>query len=126
MGIGELVFEPGFHRLRNFGRNRRGRLVIEVNHAALADARPATRCHSPRKASISASLVEGPKLMRRKPSATSCRTPIAARTSLFFIFPDEQALPAETAMPARSNCTSIEAFDAPGNEIAPIVGMRGA
>src|SRR6476469_2976527 len=103
MGIGELVFEPGFHRLRHLGRNRRDRLVLEVNHAAPADARPATRCHSLRKATVSASLVEGPKLMRRKPAATSCRTPIAARTSLFFIFPEEQALPAETAIPARSN-----------------------
>ena len=74
---------------------------------------------------MSASLVSGPKLIRRKPFATSCGTPIAASTTLPFIAPDEQALPAETAIPARSNCTSSDALAAPGSETAPMVGMRG-
>ena len=88
-------------------------------------SRTAIRRHSARKASTSASVVSGPKLMRRNPPAISGSTPIAASTALSFILPDEQALPAETAMPARSNWTSSEALDAPGSETAPIVGSRG-
>ena len=39
--------------------------------------------------------------------------------------PDEQALPALTAMPARSSWTSIAMLVAPGSAIAPIAGIRG-
>ena len=57
--------------------------------------------------------------------AISGGTFIALMTSLAFILPDEHALPADTAMPARSNCTSKDALDAPGSATAPIVAMRG-
>jgi hypothetical protein len=39
-------------------------------------------------------------------AAISLGTPIAASTLLGFMLPDEQALPAETEIPARSSCTS--------------------
>src|SRR5881392_2396728 len=98
MRICKLLLDPGLHRPRHFGRYGRCRLVIEVDHAALAAFGSEIRCHSIRKRSTSASLVWGPKLMRRNPAAISAGTPIASRTALFFIAPDEQALPADTAM----------------------------
>src|SRR5205814_4320879 len=125
MRVREPLLDPRLHCLDDFGRERRRRLVIEVDHAALAADRRAIRCHSSRKRSTSASTVCGPKLMRRKPLAISVGTAIAASTALCFIAPDEQALPAETAIPARSNCTSKEALAAPGSDTAPIVGIRG-
>src|SRR3954451_238718 len=125
MGICELLLDPGLHRPRDFGRDRRRCLVIQVDHAACAEVRATTRPHSSRKASTSTSLVAGPKLMRRKPAVTSAGTSIASNTWLFFIFPEEHALPAETAKPARSNWTSSDALDAPGSDIDPIVGIRG-
>src|SRR5690348_10118055 len=125
MRVGEFLLDPRRHRLRHFGRDWRSRLVIEVDHAAFADARPAICRHSDRKLSTSPSEVLGPKLSRRNPLAISAGRPIASSTSLFFILPAEQALPAETAIPARSHWTSKDALDAPGSEIAPIVGIRG-
>src|SRR5438309_4112342 len=125
MGIGEFFLDPRPHGLGHFGRWRRRRLVIEVDHAARAAWRAAMLRHSPMKRSTSDSLVSGPKLMGRYPAATSRGTPIAASTALPFIAPDEQALPAETAMPARSNCTSNDALDPPASEMAPMVGIRG-
>jgi hypothetical protein len=62
--------------------------------------------HSERKRSISASLVAGPKLTRMAEAAMSGATTIAVSTRLGFMLPDEQALPAETEMPARSSCTN--------------------
>src|SRR4029453_18538710 len=121
--IGEFLLDPWAHRRRHFGRNRRRRLIIEIDHAALA--RLAMRAHSARKVSTSSSLVSGPKLMQRNALEISGATPIAANTALSFILPDEQALPADTAMPARSNCTSNDALDAPGSATAPMVGRRG-
>ena len=56
----------------------------------------------------------GPKLTRMTVAAISVATPIASRTWLGFMLPDEQALPAETAIPARSNWTSWLALDRPG------------
>src|SRR6185312_16939883 len=99
MRVGEFLLDPSHHRVRHFGRDRRSRLVIEVDHAAFAEARPAICRHSERKVSTSTSVESGPKLRRRKPPAISAGTPIASSTSLFFILPDEQALPAETAIP---------------------------
>src|SRR6185369_132956 len=112
--VGKLLLDPRLHRLRDFWRERGCRLVIEVDHAAAALARPAMRRHSAVNRSISASLVLGPKLTRITDAATSSGTPIAASTRLGFMLPDEQALPAETEMPARSSCTSWLALAAPG------------
>jgi hypothetical protein len=56
--------------------------------------------------SISASLVDGPKLTRMTVLATSGLKPMAPRTRLGLMLPDEQALPADTEMPARSSWTS--------------------
>ena len=49
-------------------------------------------------------------------------TPIAASTLLAFILPLEQALPAPTAKPARSNWTSWLAWSAPGKRDGADVG----
>src|SRR4051794_414251 len=98
MGIGEAFLDPGLHRLRDIGRDGRRCLVVEVDHAACALARPAILRHSARKRSTSASLVFGPKLTRMKLPATSAGIFMAASVSLAFILPDEQALPAETAI----------------------------
>ena len=64
------------------------------------------RRHSSRKRSTSLSEVEGPKLTRMTVDAISSGMRIAVRTRLGFMLPDEQALPAETEMPARSSWTS--------------------
>src|SRR3954452_9150255 len=103
MGVREFLLDPGLHRLRRFGRNGSGRLVIEIDHAACALARAAILRHSPRKRSMSSSLVDGPKLTRMTQEAISSGTPIAERARLGFMLPEEQALPAETEMPARSS-----------------------
>ena len=58
----------------------------------------------PRVAGYETALVDGPKLIRRKLDAISGSSCIALRTWLSFIAPLEQALPAETAIPARSSC----------------------
>src|SRR6187397_2119103 len=104
MGIGEFVLDPGLHHFGRVRRDRRRRLVVEIDHAARW--RDAIRCHSARNASTSASLVHGPKLILRKLEAMAGSTCITFKTRLSFIAPLEQALPADTAMPARSNCTS--------------------
>ena len=85
-------------------------------------ARLAIRRHSAMKRSTSASLVEGPKLTRMTHSASDGSTPIAASTRLAFMLPLEQALPAEIAIPARSNWTNWLALVTPGIAIAPIAG----
>ena len=41
MGVGEPVFGPWPHRVRDFGRDRRRRLIIEIDHAASALPRSA-------------------------------------------------------------------------------------
>src|SRR6476646_6787826 len=114
MGIGELLLDPGPHRFGNFGRNRRTCLVIEVDHAACALPRLAILRHSTRKRSMSASFVDGPKLTRMTEEATPSGTCIEAKTRLGFMLPEEQALPADTEMPARSSCTSCAALAMPG------------
>src|SRR6476660_3668202 len=102
MGVGEFFLDPGLHRGDHFRRHRSRRLVIEVGHAATVFARLRIRRHSPRKRSTSAEVVDGPKLTRMTRTATSSGMPIAPRTRLGFMLPDEQALPAETETPARS------------------------
>jgi hypothetical protein len=52
--------------------------------------------------------------MRMKQLPTSAGRPIASRTRLGFMLPDEQALPADTAIPARSNWTSWLELATPG------------
>src|SRR6476646_5523069 len=126
MRIRELFRDPGLHCPDDLRSDRRRRLIVEVDHAASALERLRIRRHSPRNRSTSASLVFGPKLTRMKPPAISAGTFIAARTSLDFILPDEQALPAETEIPARSSWTSSAAFDAPDSATEPIVAIRGA
>src|SRR5689334_18409822 len=106
MRIGKFVRYPRRHCLCDLRSDRRGCLIVEVDHAALDEARSRMRCHSAMKRSTSSLLVSGPKLIRTNEDAISAATSIAAITGLAFILPDEQALPAETAMPARSNCTS--------------------
>ena len=56
-----------------------------------------------RKRSTSASQVCGPKLTRTTSLATASSHPMACSTWLVLSEPDEQALPAETEMPAISN-----------------------
>src|SRR5204863_8233013 len=112
--IGEMLIDPWAHRHADFGRERRRRLISEIDHAARASARPRIRRHSSTKRERSRSLVCGPKLTRTTHSAISGATPMAARTRLCFMLPDEQALPAETEMPARSNWTSWLALGTPG------------
>src|SRR5436190_8641917 len=63
MWIGEFLLDPRLHRSCDFRRERSCRLVVEVDHAALALA--AIRRQSAVKRSMSASAVFGPKLMRR-------------------------------------------------------------
>ena len=63
---------------------------------------------------MSRSLVSGPKLTRMVEPASSAETPIAASTWLGFMLPDEQALPADTEIQARSSCTSWLVLAMPG------------
>src|ERR1700754_646097 len=106
MRVGEFLLDPRTHRFGDFRRDRRSGLIVEVDHAASALARPLMRRHSVVNLSTSRSSVVGPKLTRMTEAAVSCGTPIAARTRLGFMLPDEQALPAETEIPARSSWTS--------------------
>src|SRR5690242_2497566 len=114
MRVDELLLDPGPHRFGDFGGYRRTCLIIEVDHAACALPRLAILRHSARKRSTSASLVVGPKLTRMTDAAISSGTPIAASTRLGFMLPEEQALPADTEIPARSSCTSWLALAVPG------------
>ncbi len=88
---------------QRLGRERGGRLVIEIDHAANARAPRDTLRHSAMKASTSASVVDRPKLTRTTSREASTLQPIAPSTWLGFMLPDEQALPADTAIPAMSN-----------------------
>src|SRR4051812_42291722 len=106
MRIGEIVVDPRLHRLHDFGRHRRRRLVIEVDHAAFAWPWSRMRRHSAMKRTMSFSIVSGPKLTRITQAAISGAMFIAWSTRLAFMLPEEQALPAEIAMPARSKWTS--------------------
>jgi hypothetical protein len=63
---------------------------------------PATVFQVSRKRSKSASVVLFPMLARMAPRASAASTPMAARTSEGWTFPDEQAEPDETAIPLRS------------------------
>src|SRR6185369_678905 len=103
MRVGEPLLNPRLHGRRDFGRQRRRRLIVEIDHAASALARLAMRRHSAIKRSTSWSRVAGPKLTRTTDTARASGTPIAPNTRLAFMLPDEQALPADTEMPARSN-----------------------
>src|SRR6185369_6098784 len=114
MRVGKPLLDPGLHRVRCFWRNGSGCLIIEVDHAAAAFARFFIFRHSPRKRSTAASRVDGPKLTRIVHEAMSSGTPIAERTRLGFMLPEEQALPAETEIPARSSWTSWLALATPG------------
>src|SRR5689334_13868918 len=114
MRICELFRDPGLHGIRNLRRDRRRCLVIEVDHAARAEPRSAIRRHSLTKRSMSDSTVCGPKLTRTTDVAISCAMPMADRTRLAFMLPDEQALPADTEIPARSSCTSWLELVTPG------------
>src|SRR5678816_3276429 len=101
MRVGEFVLDPGPHRLGNFRSDGRGRLIVEVDHAALEEARSRIPRHAATNRPMSASVVCGPKLTRITDDAISAGTPIASSTRLGFMLPEEQALPAETAMPVR-------------------------
>ena len=89
-------------------------------------ARPRCARHSATKASTSASLVSGPKLTRRKPTRNlgghAHRRQHHGSPSCL---PDEQALPAETAIPARSNWTSWLALRRPASRTRRSSAMRG-
>ena len=61
-----------------------------------------------------AAAVIRPKLTRITSRAATGSQPIAARTWLGLTLPEEQALPAETAMPARSKAMSCAAEGTPG------------
>ena len=63
---------------------------------------------------MSAWAVVAPKLTRTTSRAAAGSQPIAARTWLGLTLPDEQALPAETAIPARSKAISCAAAGTPG------------
>src|SRR5690349_21626181 len=103
MRIGELVLDPGLHCLANLRSDRRGRLIVEVDHAALEEARSRMPRQAATNLSMSLLVLAGPKLTRMTVGAISAGTLIAASTRLGFMLPEEQALPADTAMPARSN-----------------------
>src|SRR5918993_1680633 len=114
MRVRKLLRDPRLHGRRHLRRDGSSRLIVQVDHAALEAARSRMRRHSAPKRSTSSSLVSGPKLTRIAQLATSVGTPMASRTRLGFMLPDEQALPAEIAIPARSNCTSWLALATPG------------
>src|SRR5215218_5601421 len=114
MRVRKLLGNPRLHGGRHFRRDRSSRLIVQVDHAALDAARSRIRRHSATKRSTSSSLVSGPRLTRITQLATSVGTPIASRTRLGFMLPDEQALPAEIAIPARPKCTSWFALATPG------------
>ena len=71
----------------------------------------------------SAAVVVRPKLTRITSRAALSSQPIAASTWLGFMLPDEQALPAETAMPAMSNRISCAAAGDAGHPVAADRGM---
>src|SRR5579884_3144909 len=106
MRIGKSFLDPRLHRTCDLGSNGRRCLVIEIDHAAVRFARAAMRHHSETNCSVSRSVVEGPKLTLITERTIPLGKPMAASTWLCFIDPDEQALPADTEMPARSSCTS--------------------
>ena len=78
--------------------------------APLSNA-PDTLIQAVIKRSMSDSVVVGPRLTRTAPRASSCETPIAARTCDGWTLPEEQAAPEDTATPARSKAmTAVSAF----------------
>src|SRR5262245_9048980 len=86
--------QPRQHGVARFGSERRGRLVVEVDHACTAiDSQTSA------KRSISATLVVQPVLMRIVRSARSASTSMAVSTWLRRMEPEEQALPWLTAIP---------------------------
>ena len=76
--------------------------------------RARSRATRRRSADISRSRVSRPMLTRITSRGRRLVQPIAASTWLGFRLPDEQALPAETAMPAMSKRISCAAADTPG------------
>src|SRR6185437_16113200 len=97
------------------------------------DAHAALRCRARRwspvqvstKCSISAAVVVQPKLTRIVASAIAGSRPIAARTWLGPTLPDEQAAPALTITPARSNAITWVSAGIPGIASAEVLGRRG-
>src|SRR3546814_8792509 len=85
--VAEQLFQIGAHRTQRLGRKRRGRLIIEINgaalaaHAALIPARSRSARHAARKPSISAAVVDGASDARITSFAASAATPIARRRS---------------------------------------------
>src|SRR5690242_10053702 len=114
MRVGVLALEPGQHRGERLERERRGRLVIEIGHAAKLRVSRAIWRQAWMKRVTSASPVVRPKLTRTTSREAASAQPIAASTWLGFMLPDEQAEPAETEMPARSKRISCAAAAVPG------------
>src|SRR3546814_2152906 len=109
--IGELVAQQRDHRIEDFGRERRRRLIVEIDGHR---ARSAISVQAATKRYTSASLVSGPKLTRTTSPARASYQPMARRTWRVLSEPAEQALPAETEMPARSNWISWARAERPG------------
>src|SRR3546814_19714983 len=80
--VAEQLFQIGAHRTQRLGRKRRGRLIIEINgaalaaHAALIPARSRSARHAARKPSISAAVVDGASDARITSFPASAATPI--------------------------------------------------
>src|SRR3546814_5598046 len=83
--VAEQLFQIGAHRTQRLGRKRRGRLIIEINgaalaaHAALIPARSRSARHAARKPSISAAVVDGASDARITSFAASAATPKIGR-----------------------------------------------
>jgi hypothetical protein len=114
MGVGEFVVEPRAHRGRRLGSERGGGLIVEVDRAScgsLALSQPLPGggesvdfgCGGLRAEADAHHFARGASVH-----------PIAVSTWLTFIVPEEQALPADTAMPARSNWMSCASEETPG------------
>src|SRR3546814_659075 len=126
MGIAEAILQIGHHSGSRFGRERRCCLIIEVDRTSHAASTLALICnsrHAARKQSISAMQVCGANETRMTSRATSGSSPIAASTWLGFIEPDEQAAPADTAIPARSKWMSWVAAGTPAMR-SPIIDRK--
>ena len=78
------------------------------------------------KWSISAVVVDQPRLTRIVDCANSGPSPIAASTWLGPTLPDEQAAPALTITPSRSSAMTWVSAGTPGIAIAEVLGRRSA
>src|SRR5436190_23190579 len=85
---------------------------------------PDTLIQASIKRSISDSVVLGPRLTRTPARARCGGTPMAASTCDGWTLPEEQAAPADTATPSRSNAmTAVSAF-IPGTANNVVLGSR--